>query len=165
MEIETYKKEHKYIWLDFVLNNDLVRLKWVNDNLADWYSEDILDVAAENGNMEVVKFLVENGKHCTTDAMDLAAKRGNIDILIYLHNKGFRCTDYAMIYAAAYNHFNVVKFLYETRPEGDISIARFWANRYDQYWFDDYIKSTRSYIEKKEIEQMSDMISNMEINI
>lgn len=163
MDIDTIN--HKYIWIDLVLNNELNHLKWVNDNLSEWYSEDILDLASEHGNMEIVKFLVENGKHCTTDAMDLAAKRGHLNILIYLHEKGFNCTDYAMTYAAAYNHFNIVKWLYENRTEGDIGVANYWAFKNDHYWFEDYVNHTLSYKEKKhkEINKISKVLENIKI--
>ena len=44
-----------------------------------------MDWAAENGHLDVVKFLHENrDEGCSKDAMDDAAKNGHIDVVEYL---------------------------------------------------------------------------------
>lgn len=145
-------KETKEVWIELVLTNNLSVLNWVNRYISEWYSEDILDLAAEYGRKEIVKFLVENGKMGTTHAIDYAAKNGHLDIIIYLNEHGFKCTEYAMTYAAYNNHFFIVQWLYENTPEGHIGIANYWAYKHENYWFEDYIKNTLSYKQKKEKE-------------
>ncbi|KAJ3106321.1 hypothetical protein HDU97_006519 [Phlyctochytrium planicorne] len=47
-------------------------------------TSDALDVAAEVGCLEIVRFLHENGAECTVKAVDEAAKAGHVDVVYYL---------------------------------------------------------------------------------
>ena len=74
-----------------------------------------MDWAAENGHIEVVKWLHENRKEgCSTWAMNWAARYGHLEVVKWLHdNRKEGCTIYAMNYAASKGHKEVVKYLKE----------------------------------------------------
>jgi ankyrin repeat protein len=50
--------------------------------------------AVKNGHLEVVKYLHEAGKDCTTYAMHWAIRNNHIKVAKYLHSIGKKCTDY-----------------------------------------------------------------------
>ena len=79
------------------------------------YCEHAMDCSANNGHLEVVKFLHENRTEgCTKYAMNRAAQRGNLEVVKFLHfNRTEGCTDDAMDGAAMNGHLEVVKFLQE----------------------------------------------------
>ncbi|CAK4505122.1 unnamed protein product [Aphanomyces euteiches] len=78
-----------------------------------------MDIAAQNGHLEMVKFLHVRKHKCTSDAMDLAAKFGHYDVVLFLHeNRTEGCTTDAMDKAAGLGKLDLVKFLHENRAEG-----------------------------------------------
>src|SRR6187399_1748927 len=78
------------------------------------FPEVTIDWAAENGHLEVVKYLHEIGKECTDDAIDRASKGGHLEIVKYLHEVvGANCTTKAMEWAAEDGHLDIVKYLHE----------------------------------------------------
>ena len=111
------------------------------------YTSLSMDWAAENGDLEVIKFLCKNTKAHTAFALGIAASRGHLRVLKWLHkNKAGGNIEYAvpracihgklevvkylhnantggftkfsMYNAAARGHLDVVKFLHENRKEG-----------------------------------------------
>ncbi|KAF1327771.1 Ankyrin-like protein, partial [Globisporangium splendens] len=79
-----------------------------------------MDAAAQNGHLEVVRFLHETRREaCTAFAMDRAACNGFLDVVQFLHeNRTEGCTKDALNGAARYGYLDVVKFLVEHRREG-----------------------------------------------
>lgn len=71
-----------------------------------------MDRAAENGHLEVLKFLYNIGATCSTSSMIWAASNGHLDVLKFLHSVGVKCTERAMYYAAMKGHLDVLKFLH-----------------------------------------------------
>ncbi|KAK6093522.1 hypothetical protein MT418_006133 [Batrachochytrium dendrobatidis] len=76
--------------------------------------------AAQNGHIDVVKFLHANRTEgCTTRAMDEAALHGHLNIIQFLHtHRTEGATSTAMDNAAAFGHLNIVKWLHFNRTEG-----------------------------------------------
>lgn len=81
-----------------------------------------LKSAAENGYLDIVKFICNNQLETLfTEALDLAAKNGHLDIIkfIYSHtpnikwHKGKKCTVQGMHDAKKHNHTHVVNWLQE----------------------------------------------------
>jgi len=99
----------------FKLNRYSKDLIIIFDNSKD----DLLICAAENGYLEVVKYLVENGVDINTDddeALRYAAEDGYIEVVKYLHKNGANISandDYALKYAVGNGHFEVVRYLVE----------------------------------------------------
>ncbi|KAF0717608.1 Aste57867_2202 [Aphanomyces stellatus] len=79
----------------------------------------IMDVAAENGHLELIAHLDTHGLKCSPYAMDRAAGRGRLDIVSFLHQTTYAtCTTIAMDLAAANGHLEIVRFLHVHRSEG-----------------------------------------------
>nr|XP_012563333.2 secreted RxLR effector protein 124-like [Hydra vulgaris] len=74
-----------------------------------------IDSAAENGHLEVIKYLHELG---TNDAINNAAENGHLEVVKYLHEKGYRCLNWVFDYAAKNGHLEVVKYLHELGYKG-----------------------------------------------
>ena len=79
-----------------------------------------MDYAAQNGHLEIVKWLHINGKErCTKNAMDYTAQNGHLETVKWLHqNRKEGCTTYAMDYAAQNGHLEMIKWLHQNRKEG-----------------------------------------------
>ncbi|EGG22276.1 hypothetical protein DFA_04394 [Cavenderia fasciculata] len=94
-----------------------------NDKIL-WTTE-VMDLAAKNGHIEIVKFLSEHRTEGATNrAMDMAAGNGHFEVVKYLHfNRTEGATTYAMDYAAQNGHIEVFKFLHEHRTEGTTVMA------------------------------------------
>ncbi len=71
-----------------------------------------IDLAAKNGDIELVKFLHSIGAECTTYAMDVASQNGHLEVVKFLHSIGAKCTRWAMNMACIYGHLEVIKFLH-----------------------------------------------------
>ena len=104
---------------------DTELLNHLNPRLSN--TDDLLDFACENGNLDIVKYLHEK-LHLTLDdfrsrdngAIRSACYRGNYDIVKYLREKveltrdDFRADDnYALMMACQNGHYNIVKYLRE----------------------------------------------------
>jgi len=84
----------------------------------------MMDFAAEDGELDIVKWLYINEPHtCTHRAIDLAAATGRLDVIKWLHSKQKPCTTNAVDWASACGHIDVVKFLHENRSEGGTTNA------------------------------------------
>ena len=87
-----------------------------NTNLT--FSKKAMNWAAENGHLDVVKWLHENRQEgCTRMAMNNAAENGHLGMVKWLHNNREEgCTMYAMNWAAAAGHLHVVNWLRDNLP-------------------------------------------------
>lgn len=75
-----------------------------------------IDYAAENGYLEVVKWLhLNTDEPCTTHAMNYAASNGHFEIVKFLYEKILFscCIEEAIEIAAEEGHTEIVKFLYQ----------------------------------------------------
>lgn len=89
-------------------------------------SENIMDYAAANGYLHIVRWLHEKRDVvCSVWAMNWAAENGHLHVVKWLHeNRREGCTVYALIWAAANGHLHVMKFLYGIMKFNDQSLAR-----------------------------------------
>lgn len=88
----------------------------------------LMDIAADRGHLDVIKYLHEKGADCTRCAMNLAAEHGDLDIVIWLHNnRAEGCTKWAMDEAAGNGNLTMVKWLHHNRTEGCNRYAMNWA--------------------------------------
>jgi ankyrin repeat protein len=80
-------------------------------------SEELLIKAAKQGNLEVIKFLIENGANINIYddlAFRVAAKNGHFEIIKFLVEKGANIhavDDYPLRWAAKNGHTKVVNYL------------------------------------------------------
>ena len=72
-----------------------------------------MNLAAENGNLKLIKWLHNNRTEgCTKYAMNVAAAKGYLKIIKWLHkNRTEGCTRDAITNAVEYNHIETVKWL------------------------------------------------------
>ena len=122
--------------------NKLELLKWAREEKKCEWDEGSIDAAAEQGNLEMVKYCVANGYHIdgracawAADGGHLevlkylreeakapwdsstaarAAEKGHLHILEYLVERKYDEFEYACEYAAAFGHLDCLKYLHET---------------------------------------------------
>jgi len=108
-----------YTKKDWTIDNLTIIKSFYRLNIPFNYHLCHIDLAALNGNLEIIKWLHENKKSCTKHAMDNAAEKGHLEVVKWLHeNRKEGCTKYAMNSAATFGHLEVVKWLHENRKEG-----------------------------------------------
>ncbi|CAK4236016.1 unnamed protein product [Aphanomyces euteiches] len=74
----------------------------------------VLDAAASNGHLDIVRFLHESNQPCSTLAMDQASEHGQLDVIKYMHSvRSEGCTKAAIERAATNGHTEVVYYLVE----------------------------------------------------
>ncbi|OQR81301.1 hypothetical protein THRCLA_11847, partial [Thraustotheca clavata] len=76
-------------------------------------STHLVTEAAEAGKMALVEYLCYNHDPSMTrpDAMDGAAENGHLDILQFLYDEGFKCSPEAAVGAALQGHMEILYFL------------------------------------------------------
>ncbi|GAB9472118.1 hypothetical protein Gpo141_00009306 [Globisporangium polare] len=84
------------------------------------FTPSAMNLAAANGQLEIVQWLHENHwQGCTTEAMDLAASQNHLYVVKWLHeNRCEGCTTRAIDWAVANDHVDMVKWLFANRHEG-----------------------------------------------
>ena len=98
--------------------NKLEYLVWLREvKNCDWDSMTI-DRAANQGNLAMVKYCVDNG--CPMDAYTcaLAAKKGHLDVLKYLHENDCPWDSEACFEAHLNNHVDCLNYLIEQKCPG-----------------------------------------------
>ncbi|KYR03031.1 hypothetical protein DLAC_11444 [Tieghemostelium lacteum] len=100
-----YARDNNMEMIEYIYNSTNYKLNEICD-------PDIMDNAASNGNLKLLKFLHYNtNQGCSTNAMD----NGSLEVVKFLHeNRSEGCTTYAMDNGS----LEVVKFLHENRSEG-----------------------------------------------
>ena len=126
--------------------NKLELLKWIREEKKCTWDESTSEAAAEQGNLEMLKYCVANECPVRDGACALAAKSGHLECLKYLHEeveapwdlrtaawaaqegrlhileylverKYNKYTERACMYAAWKGHLDCLKFLHETAKE------------------------------------------------
>mmetsp|Transcript_9717 Transcript_9717/g.14645 ORF Transcript_9717/g.14645 Transcript_9717/m.14645 type:complete len:625 (+) Transcript_9717:132-2006(+) len=84
------------------MTGNIVTLKWLMDKSKGAYSASTqaVDVAAENGHLEVVQFLSSLGVYASSTAADAALLNGHTEVVQFLQNMGAHPSQYAVRYAA-----------------------------------------------------------------
>jgi hypothetical protein len=106
--------------------NKLELLEWIREEKkCDWNSRTI-NVAARQGNLEMVKYCVAN--ECPVDewACACAAENGRLEVLKYLHEEVKEPCDATTAYRAASNgHLHILEYLVERKyDQFDVDACR-----------------------------------------
>src|SRR6185436_15296859 len=112
------RKKHKTI-NDAARNGNLIGLKYLIKRGLSFDIKHILQLSADNGHLEVVKYLIEKHNadiHADNDAaLWLSARDGHLEIVKYLvekHNADIHADNDAALWLSAENgHLEVVKYL------------------------------------------------------
>jgi len=98
--------------------NKLEYLVWLREvKYCDWDWRTIA-AAAEQGNLAMVKYCVENGCPMNVYACWNAAEKGHLDILKYLHENDCPWSSHACSWAYGNNHVDCLNYLIEQKCEG-----------------------------------------------
>ncbi len=73
---------------------------------------DIIDIAAENGHVEMVKYLETKGLKCSQDGINSAAHHGDVKMVKYLYQQGLRCNQNGIDEAALHGYVKMIEYLY-----------------------------------------------------
>jgi len=98
--------------------NKLEYLVWLREvKNCDW-DEGTINMAANKGNLAMVKYCVENGCPMNVYACSYAAEEGHLDVLKYLHENGCPWNWGACLFAHRNNHDDCLNYLIEQKCPG-----------------------------------------------
>ncbi|KAJ3221942.1 hypothetical protein HK099_002946, partial [Clydaea vesicula] len=108
------------VYMDDVITfGDLKLIRYISNKRVELFNIWSIDLAANRGDLEIVKFLLEKGTRYTTFAINIAARYGHLEVIKYLSENGTEgCTTRALDNAAGNGHLEVVQYLSENRTEG-----------------------------------------------
>jgi len=125
---ESWWEDHRYFCREVAKTNKLELLKWIREEKKCEWSAGTIYRAAEQGNLEMVKYCVAN--ECPIDAIacEYAAKNGHLEILKYLHEEAKAPWGSDTAAGAALNgHLHILEYLVERKYDQYDEIACFWA--------------------------------------
>ena len=95
-----------------VINNHVQCLEKIHDTFIriPWNSK-TMEIAVENGSIDCLKYLYENGCPVNNDICDYAAQAGHVECLIYLHKVGIKPTSKTCFYAVYNCHIKCIEYL------------------------------------------------------
>ena len=93
---------------------DLCKIIYSNTKVFNGCNESI-NLAAESGNLEIIKYLTRMNVSCTSEAKDNASRSGHLEVLTWLYeNRMEGCSLFAITQAASHGRYEVVRFLIQT---------------------------------------------------
>ena len=96
--------------------NKLELLKWIREEKKCEWDEDTINVAAEQGNLEMVKYCVANECPVDTYACAFAASQGHLECLKYLREEVKAPRDFrTAAWAAENGHLHILEYLVERK--------------------------------------------------
>ena len=119
--------EHKSWWSGYLWNetsfcykvaktNKLELLKWAREEKECEWDWRTINVAAEQGNLEMVKYCVANECPIDERACEYAAKNGQLEVLKYLREEAKAPWDWrSAAWAAEYGHLHILEYLVERK--------------------------------------------------
>ena len=124
-----WEEERDFCW-KVAETNKLELLKWAREEKKCKWNVGTINMAAEQGNMEMVKYCVAN--ECPIDgrACEFAAENGRLEVLKYLHEEAKAPWDSETAEWAARNgHLHILEYLVE-RKYDEFDDACRWAADY-----------------------------------
>jgi len=120
--------DEPYFCWKVACTNKLELLKWIREEKKCEWDEDTINEAAEQGNLEMVKYCVAN--ECPIDewACAHAASGGHLECLKYLHEEVKAPWDYwTAEWAARNGHLHILEYLVERKYDKYNESACSWA--------------------------------------
>jgi hypothetical protein len=110
-----WDKEKVFCW-QVAETNKLELLKWAREEKKCEWDENTINAAAEQVNLEMVKYCVANECPVDTSACAYAALKGHLEMLKYLHEEGKAPWDwYTAAWAAKNGHLHILEYLVERK--------------------------------------------------
>jgi len=111
----SYWDESYFCW-EVAETNKLELLKWIREEKKCEWDEDTINVAAEQGNLEMVKYCVANECPINENACAYAAENGDLEVLKYLREEVKAPWDSVTADGAAHNgHLHILEYLVERK--------------------------------------------------
>ncbi|CAL6309822.1 unnamed protein product [Bathycoccus prasinos] len=111
-----YLKDEPYFCWQVAETNKLELLKWAREEKECEWDENTINAAAEQGNLEMVKYCVANECPVDTSACAYAALKGHLEMLKYLHEEVKAPWDSGTAAWAAENgHLHILEYLVERK--------------------------------------------------
>ena len=108
--------------------NKLELLKWAREEKECKWNYRTINAAAEQGNMEMVKYCVANECPIDENACAFAAQNGHLEVLKYLHEEAKAPWDsYTASWAAENGHLHILEYLVERKYDRYNERACQWA--------------------------------------
>ena len=123
--------------------NKLQLLKWAREEKKCEWDYKTVKAAAEEGNLEIVKYCVANECPVDEDACESAARNGHLECLKYLREEVKAPWDWRTASWAAQNgHLHILEYLVERKYDKYDEIACFWAAEYGHLDCLKYLRET-----------------------
>ena len=100
------------------MTNNLDFLKWAREVKRCPWNNETIDCAASHGNLEMVKYCVENDSPMDAVACACAAEEGHLNILKYLHEHGCPWDSTTFYCAEMRNQIDCLNYAIEQRCPG-----------------------------------------------
>ena len=111
-----YLKIETYFCYQVALTNKLELLKWAREEKKCKWDQDTIHAAAEQGNLEMVKYCVANECPIDEEACAHAALKGHLECLKYLREEAKALWDSRTASWAAFNgHLHILEYLVERK--------------------------------------------------
>ena len=130
----------EYIMDDAVDGGNLNLIKYLHDNGCDW-DEKTCTYAAFNNNLDILKYLHENECPWNEKACLAACHNDHVDILKYLHENGCPRDSHACHIACHNGHLEIFKYLHENGCSLDEVVRH--IVEYDHPDIVEYIRKTK----------------------
>lgn len=131
LDIVKYLCDNEFIEIDTVIFTEAITSNEID--IIKYFIKEQYDIASDNGqvfktailegNVDIIKLLVENGAIINGDDIPLIISSGNLEILKYLIENGgdIKSFDYAVADNAAYKgHLNVIEYLVPMINDKDV---------------------------------------------
>jgi len=127
---EEYTKTQEMFCRRVARTNDLALLRWVREEKSCAWDYMTSGTVAILGNLEMLKYCVENGCEVNEGTCATAAKHGNLECLKYLREKNCPWKESTVYYARKNNHIDCLNYALEKKcPEPSAEdLARYAAN-------------------------------------
>lgn len=92
------------------------KLDYLFKNVANVFSIDMMESAAADGNMEIIKYLYEKGMQVNALTLETAALNGNLDVIKWIIEELEQdklCVSESLRLASHTGHLEIVKYLFD----------------------------------------------------
>ena len=135
--------DETYFCYNVAKTNKLELLKWIREEKKCEWDEDTINAAAEQGNLEMVKYCVANECPVDEEACTRAARNGHLEVLKYLHEEVKAPWDSSTAYLAAESgHLHILEYLVERKYDKYNEWACWWAAENGQLDCLKYLRET-----------------------
>jgi len=133
--IDQGKRSQVSFCTQVAMTKKLELLKWAREEKKCEWDEFTSEMAACNGNIEILKYCVDNGCPLRDDLSAIVAQHGHLNLLKFLiDEKKFEYDMYRVIRGAGYSgNLHMLKYLIEDKKHNDewSKLAGFWASTGD----------------------------------